>query len=149
MSKSITAWRLVHPRRRLARCTVAQRAGAWQTVVWNHEHIVMWERHHTRQAALDRAAAIRDTLVARGWVREPGDTPWAGLRRRLVAARTRAAAARRWGVGLTAGTLAVWLWRTRPGTLKALVKRLHPEPASESRTFRIAACSSAETAALA
>ncbi len=65
MRSTISAWRLVRPNGRAARCLLSDVAGHYDVVLWNGSSIVLWERHATIDDARHRADELWTLLVAR------------------------------------------------------------------------------------
>jgi DNA polymerase IIIc chi subunit len=67
MSRRLIVWRLSDTAGQPAQCVISERDGRWHLLVRHGTAIVVAERCRTDDAALDRADAIWQALVAQGW----------------------------------------------------------------------------------
>jgi hypothetical protein len=67
MGLSATVWRLTDAQGRLAQCLISERDGRWHLMVRQGSRILIAERCHSDDAALERASEILDALKERGW----------------------------------------------------------------------------------
>ena len=64
MSATISAWRVVRPNGRPARCLLSAIEGHYDVVVWNGSSIVLFEQHASVDEARHRADELWIQLVA-------------------------------------------------------------------------------------